>query len=87
MVSLSCYDQFLVENSSVNQMHDSLALFEEIVNHPLLSNSNFILFLNKKDLFEEKMARFNNLRLWFPGYTNKTDGSIDSGMLSGIIVV
>ncbi|KAJ3313425.1 hypothetical protein HDV04_001854 [Boothiomyces sp. JEL0838] len=55
VASLSCYDQTMVENETVNRMADSLVLFEQICNHPLLVKSNFVLFLNKRDLFERKV--------------------------------
>ncbi|KAJ3256081.1 hypothetical protein HK103_005764 [Boothiomyces macroporosus] len=48
-------DQTMVENETVNRMADSLVLFEQICNHPLLVKNNFVLFLNKRDLFERKV--------------------------------
>lgn len=57
MVSLASYDKRLVEDATVNQMSDALVLFESISNNPLLSKIDFILFLNKKDLFEKKIKK------------------------------
>lgn len=48
VASLSSYNQTLVEDSSVNQMSDSLVLFEQMVNHPLLLKKDIVLFLNKR---------------------------------------
>merc|ERR1712154_305857 len=52
--SLSCYDEILHEDSTVNAMVDQLELFEDICNNRSLSKTAMILFLNKKDLFKQK---------------------------------
>ncbi|KAJ2999237.1 hypothetical protein HDV02_003331 [Globomyces sp. JEL0801] len=57
VASLSCYDQMLVENDQINRMVDAIQLFESLINNPLLSKPNFVLFLNKKDLFEKKIKK------------------------------
>lgn len=36
-------------------MNESLALFRTIVTYPWFANSSIILFMNKKDLLEEKI--------------------------------
>ena len=51
----------------VNRVHESLRLFGEIVNSSVLANSGMILFLNKKDLFEEKIRQVDLLDV-FPDY-------------------
>lgn len=56
-VSLSEYDQTLREDDQQNRMTESLSLFEEISNSRWFSNTNFILFLNKTDLFQEKIKQ------------------------------
>ena len=38
-------------------MHDSLELFNDIVNNEVFSKASMILFFNKKDLFTEKIQR------------------------------
>lgn len=55
MVAISCYDQYLSEDRDVNQMHESLMLFDNIVNAKWFVRSTFILFLNKCDLFKDKL--------------------------------
>jgi hypothetical protein len=57
VAALSEYDQSLYEDSSTNRMIEAISLFDEIVNNRFFSNSAIILFLNKKDLFEEKIKR------------------------------
>ncbi|KAI8896373.1 guanine nucleotide binding protein, alpha subunit [Globomyces pollinis-pini] len=70
IVSLSCYDQFMVEDHTINRMHDSLKLFEDIVNHPLFKETNMMIFLNKKDLYEKKLPNIP-IKNYFPDYEGK----------------
>jgi hypothetical protein len=65
--SLSEYDQTLQEAKTVNRMHESLTLFKEVCNCQWFSNTNIILFLNKRDLFEEKI-KLKDLKICFPEY-------------------
>ena len=51
-------------------MHDSLELFEEISQNAFLEKTEFILFLNKHDLFVEKL-KTSNLSACFPDYDGK----------------
>lgn len=55
VAALSEYDQVLFEDSSTNRMVEAVELFDEICNNRYFTTSNMILFLNKKDLFEEKI--------------------------------
>ena len=67
VVALSEYDQSLFEDESVNRMTEALSLFCEIANSRFFQNSAIILFLNKRDLFEEKI-KFSNITSAFPDY-------------------
>lgn len=59
IASLSEYDQVLAEDRTRNRLVESLDLFEGIANLPWFENASIMLFLNKKDLFEEKVKRVN----------------------------
>uniref|UniRef100_A0A914YF88 Uncharacterized protein n=1 Tax=Panagrolaimus superbus TaxID=310955 RepID=A0A914YF88_9BILA len=48
-------------------MQESLKLFDSICNSPWFADIHFILFLNKKDLFAEKIHR-SPLTVCFPEY-------------------
>ncbi|KAM3832531.1 guanine nucleotide-binding protein G(t) subunit alpha-3 [Vipera latastei] len=65
--ALSAYDMVLVEDEEVNRMHESLHLFSSICNHKYFASTSIVLFLNKKDLFQEKIAKVQ-LRVCFPEY-------------------
>lgn len=51
-------------------MMDSLKLFDSICNSKWFVETSIILFLNKKDLFEEKIQR-KPLKICFPEYTGE----------------
>jgi len=67
-VALSEYDQTLREDDQQNRMKESLLLFDEICNSHWFRNTTFILFLNKIDLFREKIQKVD-LKVCFPNYT------------------
>nr|BAA93630.1 G protein alpha subunit [Halocynthia roretzi] len=56
-VAMSAYDQVLAEDEETNRMIESLKLFQSICNNPFFAKTSMILFLNKKDLFEEKIKK------------------------------
>jgi len=66
-VALSEYDLVLQEDEQTNRMHESVKLFKEICNSTWFNNTNMILFLNKRDIFEEKIKRVD-LNVCFPEY-------------------
>jgi len=66
-VALSEYDLKLYEDDQTNRMHESLKLFKEICNSKWFSETAVILFLNKKDLFAEKIKK-TTLTAAFPEY-------------------
>jgi len=51
-----------------NRMQESLKLFDSICNNKWFGETSIILFLNKKDLFEEKILR-SSLNICFPEYS------------------
>lgn len=53
-----------------NRMWESMKLFENICKNSFFANSAIILFLNKRDLFEEKIQR-TSLRKCFQSYSGK----------------
>jgi len=65
VVAMNEYDMKLFEDDAVNRMHESLALFDEICNSVWFKNTTLLLFLNKSDLFREKITRVP-LSLCFP---------------------
>ncbi|KAH6568789.1 hypothetical protein BASA50_003061 [Batrachochytrium salamandrivorans] len=68
LVAISEYDQVLVEDETVNRMQEALTLFDSICNSRWFVQTSIILFLNKIDLFKEKLSR-SPMAKYFPDYT------------------
>ena len=67
IVAMSEYDLTLAEDPETNRMHESMKLFDSICNNKYFVSTSMILFLNKKDLFEEKIKK-SPLTIAFPEY-------------------
>ncbi|KAF7634439.1 hypothetical protein Mgra_00006194 [Meloidogyne graminicola] len=67
ITAISEYDQVLFEDETTNRMIESMQLFSSICNSSWFLNTAMILFLNKKDLFLEKIQRVN-ITTCFPDY-------------------
>ena len=51
-------------------MDESLALFQTVISYPWFLEVSTILFLNKKDILEEKIM-FSDLADYFPEFDGK----------------
>ncbi|ADV23800.1 G-protein alpha-subunit [Cryptococcus gattii WM276] len=71
-VALSEYDQVLLEESGQNRMQESLVLFESVINSRWFLRTSVILFLNKIDLFKQKLSKVPLVQ-YFPEYTGGAD--------------
>ena len=74
-VALSGYDLVdrqdgLAEDEEMNRMMESIKLFDSICNNKWFVETSIILFLNKKDLFEDKI-RHSPLTICFPEYEGR----------------
>ncbi|XP_036377973.1 guanine nucleotide binding protein (G protein) alpha v1 isoform X1 [Megalops cyprinoides] len=69
VVALSGYDMTLVEDPSMNRLQESLKLFSSICNNVFFRSTSMILFMNKIDLFQEKILHSGrHLRLYLPQF-------------------
>ncbi|KAL4809366.1 guanine nucleotide binding protein, alpha subunit [Aspergillus unguis] len=71
-VALSEYDQVLLEEGNQNRMMESLILFDSVVNSRWFMRTSIILFLNKVDLFRQKLPR-SPLVNYFQDYSGGND--------------
>lgn len=72
LVAISEYDQMLYEDESINRMQEALVLFDSICNSRWFVRTSIILFLNKIDLFKEKLP-LSPIANFFPDYTGGCD--------------
>jgi len=65
--NLAGYNMVLYEDEEKNRLHECLELFKDTVNLDIFKNTPIFLFLNKKDLFEDKIRK-TDLSFCFPDY-------------------
>ncbi|KAF7341825.1 hypothetical protein MSAN_02037700 [Mycena sanguinolenta] len=71
LVSLSGYDQCLVEDRDANQMQDAMTIWDSICHSQWFKQTSIILFLNKDDLFEQKIPT-SDLKNFFPDFDGES---------------
>ncbi len=69
-MALSEYDQVLLEENGQNRMQESLVLFESVINSRWFLRTSVILFLNKIDIFKQKLPKVPLVN-YFPEYTGE----------------
>ncbi|KAN0121442.1 Guanine nucleotide binding protein (G-protein), alpha subunit [Russula decolorans] len=67
LVSLSGYDQCLVEDKDANQMQDAMTIWDSICHSQWFKSTSIILFLNKDDLFRKKIQH-SDIKTFFPDF-------------------
>jgi len=72
VAAISEYDQTCFEDETTNRMTEALTLFDEIANSRWFEKTSIILFLNKRDLFAEKIKRVP-LTVAFQNYTGRNE--------------
>jgi len=72
VAGLSGYDSTLREDDSQNRLIEAILLFDEIANSNHFADIHLILFLNKTDLFTDKLTRVP-LSVCFPNYKAEND--------------
>ncbi|KZS97088.1 guanine nucleotide binding protein, alpha subunit [Sistotremastrum niveocremeum HHB9708] len=73
IVSIGAFNQYLEEDPEVNRLADSFDIWHKIVNAKLLAKVHLLVFLNKYDLLERKLAsgiRFNKYITSYEGRSN-----------------
>lgn len=68
VASLAAFDMTLVEETSKNRAVEAIELFEELSHSPYFRSTDIILFLNKKDLLEEKLMKGVKVGDYFHDY-------------------
>lgn len=72
VAAINEYDQVLYEDNQTNRIVESLDLFGEICNSRWFRKTSMILFLNKSDLFREKIEKVD-MKVCFPDYEDGLD--------------
>ncbi|KAI9463248.1 G-alpha-domain-containing protein [Lactarius psammicola] len=68
---ISAFDQYLDEDPRTNRIDDSLQLFTSICSNQLLKNIHLVLFLNKTDVLQNKLANGVRVSKYITSYGNR----------------
>jgi len=70
VLDISTYDQMLYEDEKVSRLEEALNLFEWVCNSRWFRDTSIVVFMNRCDLFKEKITRVP-LTVTFPEYTGE----------------
>ncbi|KAF9457710.1 G-protein alpha subunit [Collybia nuda] len=68
---ISCFDERLLEDPTVNRLEDSFLLWRAICSSKLLRKTTMILFLNKCDILKRKLRSGVMVRDFLPSYGDR----------------
>jgi len=71
-VAMSEYDQKLREKENVQRLDESFSVFAEVINNKYFNRKPIIVFLNKMDIFEEKM-KIRHISQYYPEFKSAKD--------------
>ncbi|KAI0717210.1 G-alpha-domain-containing protein [Cerioporus squamosus] len=71
LAPISCFDEQLAEDRKVNRLQDSVMLWKAVCSTKLLAKVQLILFLNKCDLLQKKLARGVRVVDYIPTYGDR----------------
>lgn len=71
LAPISCFDERLQEDPRVNRLEDSFILWKAICSSKLLSRTTLIIFLNKVDILENKIANGVMVNQFLPSYGDR----------------
>jgi len=72
-IGISAFDQTLEEDNHTNRVKEDLKLFHDVCISKWFTNTAIILFLNKSDLFKEKLAQGKSISEVFPEFKGGSD--------------
>ncbi|XP_060808714.1 guanine nucleotide-binding protein G(f) subunit alpha [Amyelois transitella] len=68
LVACSDFDQTLREDTTQNRLKEALVLFQDVWLSRFLLEAGLIVFLNKQDLLQNKIAQGRSISTYFPEY-------------------
>jgi len=71
LAPISCFDERLAEDPTINRLQDSFILWRAICSSKLLEKATFILFLNKCDLLHRKLKSGVLVKRYLPSFGDR----------------
>lgn len=81
LAPLSSFDQHLHEDRRVNRLDDTVQLWKQVCSNKLIQNTEIVVFLNKQDLLERKLASGIRFSSWVRNYKGVEDAESVSNYL------
>lgn len=78
---VSCWSSFYIQNAFQNRLTANRYIFKTLVQSSFFKNAAIVLFLNKYDTFQEKLA-YSPLSKFYPEYKDGNDAVKASEYLS-----
>ncbi|TBU47929.1 G-alpha-domain-containing protein [Dichomitus squalens] len=75
LAPISCFDELLAEDRRVNRLEDSFLLWKGVIQSKLLAKCIIILFLNKYDLLEKKLAAGVKINKYLPSFAERENSA------------
>ncbi|PNP79755.1 hypothetical protein FNYG_06848 [Fusarium nygamai] len=79
---LTIYDRSLLEDGTVNRLHEYLLLFDSLVNSKWFTQTPFFVVLSNASAFRKKIVH-SPLSNWFPEYKGGSDGDASLEFMKG----
>ncbi|KAF8056516.1 G-protein alpha subunit [Lyophyllum atratum] len=76
LAPISCFDERLLEDHSVNRLEDSFLLWRAVCGSKILAKSTIILFLNKCDLLKRKLRSGAQVKTFLPSYGERPNDPV-----------
>ncbi|KAF9000823.1 G-protein alpha subunit [Cyathus striatus] len=73
LAPISCFDERLLEDPTVNRLEDSFLLWSKVCSSKLLGKATMILFLNKCDLLKRKLKSGVMLKDYLPNFGERSN--------------
>lgn len=76
-LDVSCYDQVLPEDATVNRMIEQFSFWDSLVQSECFAATNFVVLFTKVDKLTPSKLQASPFSSIFPAYTGKPDSSED----------
>jgi len=73
LAPISCFDEHLTEDPSINRLKDSFILWEAICSSKQLANATLVVFLNKCDLLGKKIRSGVSVKKHLPSFGERAN--------------
>lgn len=78
LAPISCFNQVMAEDGKYNRLQDSFDLWVKLLSNPLLKHTDLILFLNKTDIFRQKIESGIKFGDYVVSYGSERENTVEA---------